>query len=330
MYLKDQQYMVALADSGSITNAARMLSISQPALSKWISRLEASLGVALVIRSGRRLIFTEAGQIYLDGCREALSVASAMREKIRAASGHSGKQLIILGGSPIRGAQAFAKLYPEFHKQYPLTELRFTAGTNTELKKLLSQGQITMSLLGAMEPTLPDLEFLKFMDEELLMLIPKEHPLAYDYSSLPPNSPYPVIELADLSDTPILSTEATTSYSGITDELYRSAGLERNIIFRSSILPLLYEMVLSNVGAALIPDSYFNPEDGLSAYSLSPRLIAYQGIGLRPGYPLSEEEEYLLHLVMNSWGSPYYLHQYADYYLEQRKQRIALYERNEF
>lgn len=76
----------------------------------------------------------------------------------------------------------------------------------------------------------------------------------------------------------------------------------------------------------MIPDSYYNPADGICAYSLSPRIIVYQGIGLRRGHPLSPAEEYLIHLVMNNWGAPYYMHQYADYYLEQRKQRIDTYE----
>ena len=180
-----------------------------------------------------------------------------------------------------------------------------------------------------METSLPGLEYLKFMDEELLLMLPKGHPLSYDYKELPPGRPYPVIDLASLGDTPILGSAPETSYGNMVLSFYRNAGLEPNIIFRSNVVPLLYEMVLNGVGAAMIPDSYYNPDDGISVYSLSPRIIVYQGIGLQSGYPLSEAEEYLIHLVMNNWGSPYYMHQYADYYLEQRKLRIDAYEYNQ-
>ena len=186
-----------------------------------------------------------------------------------------------------------------------------------------------MSLLGAMETSLPGLEYLKFMDEELLLMLPKGHPLSYDYTKCLPGRPYPVMDLADLGDTPILGSAPETSYGNMVLSIYRNAGLEPNIIFRSNVVPLLYEMVLNGVGAAMIPDSYYNPDDGICVYSLSPRIIVYQGIGLRSGYPLSEAEEYLIHLVMNNWGSPYYMHQYADYYLEQRKLRIDAYEYNQ-
>lgn len=327
MYLKDQKYMAALAGEGSLTKAAQRLQISQPALSKWLGDLEQKLGMTLVIRTRKELIFTEAGQIYLDGCRACLETALEIRRDLDALS-RNAKQSIILGGSPIRGAQAFAKIYSDFRRRYPDTGLEFVSDKNPVLKKMLSDGQITMSLLGAMETSLPNLEYLKFMDEELLLMLPKGHPLSYDYRALPPNRPYPVIDLAMLAGTPILSSASETSYGDMVLALYRNAGLESNIIFRSNVVPLLYEMVLNGVGAAMLPDSYYNPDDGISVYSLSPRIIVYQGIGLRRGHPLSDAEEYLIHLVMNNWGSPYYMHQYADYYLEQRKLRIDAYEYN--
>ena len=109
------------------------------------------------------------------------------------------------------------------------------------------------------------------------------------------------MDLADLGDTPILGSAPETSYGNMVLSIYRNAGLEPNIIFRSNVVPLLYEMVLNGVGAAMIPDSYYNPDDGICVYSLSPRIIVYQGIGLRSGYPLSEAEEYLIHLVTVSY-----------------------------
>lgn len=328
MYLKDQKYMAALASEDSITKAAQRLGLSQAALSKWLNDLEQKLDMTLVIRTKKGLVFTEAGQIYLTGCRQCLETAIEIRQKLDALS-QKPKQSIILGGSPIRGAHAFAKIFTDFRNQYPDIDLQFVSERNPLLKKMLSDGEITMSLLGAMETSLPDIEYLKFMDEELLLMLPKDHPLSYDYNTLFPNQPYPTIDLASLADTPLLANHSETSYGNMILTFYRNAGLESNIIFRSNVVPLLYEMVQSGVGAAMIPDSYYNSDDGISVYSLSPRVIVYQGIGLRRGYLLSEAEEYLIHLVMNNWGSPHYMHQYADYYLEQRRLRIDTYEYNQ-
>lgn len=325
MNLKDQQYMMSLSFEGSMTRAAERLGISQPALSKWLSELEREIGQILVVRSKNGILFTEAGQIYLEGCRACMDAAFEIRRGLEAMT-QTLQQCIILGGSPSRGAQAFARLFRDFRSRYPQVNLQFIGGPNTGLTKMLLEGELTMSLLGSVVTHIPNLEYLKFMDEELLFMLPKGHRLSYDYASLEPNQPYPVIDLKSLTDTPLLANQPATSYYDVVRKLYRDAGLESNIIFESSVIPLLYEMVLNGVGAALIPDSYYNPEDGISVYSLSPRLIVYQGIGIRSGYSLSEAEEYLIHLLMNNWGAPYYMHQYADYYLEQRKRRAYAYE----
>lgn len=328
MFLKDQRYMTTLAREGSFTRAAKCLGISQPALSKWLDRLEADLNLTLVIRTKKELIFTEAGHIYLNGCRECMETALATKNELDALSRNS-SQSIILGGSPIRGAQAFAKVFTEFHQTYPSIDLQFTGEKNSHLKHMILDGSITMALLGSAGEEVPGIEYLKFMDEELLMLIPKDHPLFYDPESLPLNQPYPTLDLMQLADTPLLINKPETSYYETVLTLYRNAGLESNIVFQSNILPLLYEMVLNGVGAALLPEAYYNPSDGISAYTLSPRIFVQQGIGIRSGYPLSEAEEFFIHLLMNNWGAPYYMHQYADYYLNQRKMRFHSYEYNQ-
>lgn len=98
MFLKDQFYMTVLANENSLTQAAAKLNISQPALSKWLNHLESELGTPLVIRSRRGLIFTESGQIYLEGCRACMEVARNVRNELDALF-HNSAQTIILGGS---------------------------------------------------------------------------------------------------------------------------------------------------------------------------------------------------------------------------------------
>lgn len=230
MFLKDQFYMTVLANENSLTQAAAKLNISQPALSKWLNHLESELGTPLVIRSRRGLIFTESGQIYLEGCRACMEVARNVRNELDALF-HNSAETIILGGSPIRGAQAFAKIFNKFRGHYPNIELQFIGEKNSLLKELLLSGDITMSLLGSSDSNLPELEYLKFMDEELLLLLPPGHPRSYDPASLLPNRPYPVMDLATLTDTPFLTSLPQTSYYETVLKLLRWAGQEIILCF---------------------------------------------------------------------------------------------------
>jgi molybdate transport repressor ModE-like protein len=73
--LQSVRIVRAIADSGSITGAARALGYSQPAVSQHLQRAEARLGLPLVTRTGRTVRLTEAGQVL---ARHAVSITSAL------------------------------------------------------------------------------------------------------------------------------------------------------------------------------------------------------------------------------------------------------------
>lgn len=68
--LESMEIFVSVADSGSFSESARRLGLSQPSISRQVSKLEAHLGVRLLQRTTRRLSLTEAGQIYYDKARQ--------------------------------------------------------------------------------------------------------------------------------------------------------------------------------------------------------------------------------------------------------------------
>ena len=66
MNLKEQLYVCTLAETGNITQAAKLLFISQPALSLYISNLENILGIRLFERIGKSFVLTQAGELYVE------------------------------------------------------------------------------------------------------------------------------------------------------------------------------------------------------------------------------------------------------------------------
>ena len=80
--LKDIDYVLAVAQYQSVSQAAKALFISQPALSKYLGNLEKRLGVPLFDRSGRQLALTEAGELYVKYAREIARSADGLREAL--------------------------------------------------------------------------------------------------------------------------------------------------------------------------------------------------------------------------------------------------------
>lgn len=68
--LGSMQVFISVADSGSFSESARRLGLSQPSISRQINNLETHLGVRLLQRTTRRLSLTEAGQIYYEKARQ--------------------------------------------------------------------------------------------------------------------------------------------------------------------------------------------------------------------------------------------------------------------
>ena len=80
MTLTQLRHFVGLAQAGSFAQAARLLFLTQPALSRSIQALEEELGAPLLDRLGRRIALTPLGHEVLDRARRLVSEADALKQ----------------------------------------------------------------------------------------------------------------------------------------------------------------------------------------------------------------------------------------------------------
>src|SRR5689334_16413864 len=87
MELRHLRYFIAVAEEGSLTNAAeRRLHTAQPSLSRQIRDLETEVGVSLIERHARGIELTAAGRVFLDHARLALLQVETAGEAARRAA----------------------------------------------------------------------------------------------------------------------------------------------------------------------------------------------------------------------------------------------------
>lgn len=86
--LKPFRYFAAIAESGSISTAAAGLGLSQPSLSEFLKRLEADLGVRLIIRTGRGIELTEAGVLFASSSNDILERVERAVAEVRNFGNH--------------------------------------------------------------------------------------------------------------------------------------------------------------------------------------------------------------------------------------------------
>lgn len=85
--LRQLEYLLAVVDHGSVTEAAAHLRVSQPTLSQQLKALERSVGTLLLERTPRGVHLTPAGRAFLPGARHALSGAQRATGAARAVAG---------------------------------------------------------------------------------------------------------------------------------------------------------------------------------------------------------------------------------------------------
>jgi LysR family transcriptional regulator, regulator of abg operon len=138
MRLEKIEQFIAVVDAGSIRGAARQLGMSQPALSRALQQLEEELGVALMLRSGRGAVLTEAGRAFVAHARVAeAELRKAADEARRTVSDGSG--LLSLGLSPVGASLLLPELAIGIRKARPKTRIRILETTPSALLPLVRE-----------------------------------------------------------------------------------------------------------------------------------------------------------------------------------------------
>ncbi|HEX5314220.1 MAG TPA: LysR family transcriptional regulator, partial [Gammaproteobacteria bacterium] len=141
MNLRDLRYLEALAEHGHFGRAAKASFVSQPTLSMQIRKLEKELGVVLVERAPRKLIFTETGNAVLAEAREILAHVERIRALARQARDPAARSLR-LGIFPTLGPYLLPHVLPAIRKRFPHLELLLTEEKTEEVLARLREGRL--------------------------------------------------------------------------------------------------------------------------------------------------------------------------------------------
>lgn len=285
MTTRQLYYLVTIADSGSLSAAAQILGISQPALSKFLSEYEDSVGFHLFLRYRRQLTPTAVGRYVIAGAQKILDEQTRMLQSIRALT-DGNHALIRLATAPNRGAIIYSRIYNQFSRRYPDVSLSLTELYASEQPGAIQHGQIDIAIGSG--KTTDRVADLPFAYEELLVSLPVSHPL----------SSQDKICLADLKDTPFVLQGPRHSIRILAEELFQEAGFSPVVTFESNDVILVDSMLHQAVGAGLVSQAHVFPCDELVYLPLDPPVQQTLHIRYPLGHTLTEAERYLAGLLI--------------------------------
>lgn len=136
MRLQRIEQFIGVVDAGSIRGAARILGMSQPALSRALQQLEEELGVQLMNRSGRGVSLTAAGTAFLARARVAEAELRKAADEARSTA-DDGNGLLSLGLSPVGASLLLPELFITLRRTRPKARIRILETTPSALLPLV-------------------------------------------------------------------------------------------------------------------------------------------------------------------------------------------------
>jgi len=177
MELRHLRYFIAVAETGSLTEAAeRRLHTSQPSLSRQIRDLEVEVGVELLSRGAQGVELTASGRAFLDHARLALAQVEAAREAARRAA-EPAKQSFALGFLTGQEMDWLPEAMRILHDELPNTEVTVSSKYSPQLADALTRGKLDIAFMRP-EAQTPDLAFRLVTKEPLVAVLPSDHRLA--------------------------------------------------------------------------------------------------------------------------------------------------------
>lgn len=167
---------LTVVEEKSLTRAAEALYLTQPAVSKHIKMLEKCFNTKLFHRQGQKITLTEGGEILFIQAKEILKEWETTKFKINELSSTVGGVLRI-GASTIPGEYLLPYLLGSFKKQYPEVEIKLEVGDTQEVVRKILAEEIHLGVVGAWVER-KKLTAKKFAEDELVLILHPEHPLA--------------------------------------------------------------------------------------------------------------------------------------------------------
>jgi DNA-binding transcriptional LysR family regulator len=146
MDIRAMQYFLAVADAGSITEAAALLHITQPTISRQMQELEDELGTKLLIRGNRSTGLTEAGLVLRRRCEQILTSVDHTVEEVRAMRGDVSGVLSV-GTIATAGSALLPPRIKRFREAFPKVTYQLWRAQAQELFELFHRNVIEVAFM---------------------------------------------------------------------------------------------------------------------------------------------------------------------------------------
>lgn len=249
MQLQQLRYFIEVAQTGSISTAAKNLYLSQPSLSQQIINLEKELGISLLIRHSRSVSLSDAGEQFLVHARRIVGETEQLSELMQK---HSLLQTgtLHIGMLWIANHLNLLDILSDYKKIYTGLQYELTIDGSLSLLEKLSMRKLHAAFIIGNEHALAqqkDLFFRKIQEEHYVAVVPAESPLAGRES----------LSVQELQDVPLILPDKKSALYRHLQQYFDQYSFKPNCICHTSRTDVVISLVSHGFGV------------GFSSYSIA-------------------------------------------------------------
>ncbi|WP_246868613.1 LysR family transcriptional regulator [Saccharopolyspora sp. ASAGF58] len=239
--IKQLKALVTVAEAGSVTRAAELLHLVQPAVTRQIRTLEQELGVVLFERTRQGMRPTEAGAVMVDRARRALNELERARAEVQPTPG------VVTGVVTVGLLESATDLLAEplvsaIAREQPGIELRLMTAYSGYLQQWLDDGDLDVTLLYNLAST-PSLNAHRLVGERLWAV-------AQAADGLRPEQP---ISFSEAAGHPLVMPAAGHALRSLIDSAAARAGVDMDVVVQTNSMRVQKQLVLAGYGWTILP-----------------------------------------------------------------------------
>lgn len=242
MNIRDLEYLVALSEFKHFRRAADSCNVSQPTLSGQIRKLEDELGIILLERTSRKVLFTQSGLLLVEQARTVLREIKLLKEM----ASNQGKEMtgpLHIGLIPTIGPYLLPCIMPTLKQAFPDLEVFLYEAQTHQLLELLNTGRLDCAIVAQVSETESFIE-VPIFEEKMLLAVSEENPLSKE-KTLP---------MKRLKGQEMLMLDDGHCLRSQTLDYCFTAGAKENPHFQATSLETLRNMVAADVGITFMPE----------------------------------------------------------------------------
>jgi len=239
--LRHLRLVVAVAESGGQTRAARKLNLTQSALSHQLRELESRVGAPLFIRASRGMVLTAVGERILASARRVLHEVETLERDLITETTDGNAGVVRLATECYTCYHWLPAVVTAFRQEWPRVDVRIVAEATANPVRALLDGALDLAIVAG-DVDERRLGCTSLFEDEQVVVVAPSHPLALQ----------PFVEPEDLREEHLILYTTHSSENSVLREVLRPAGVEPRNLTRVQLTEAIVELVKAGLGVSVL------------------------------------------------------------------------------